>query len=54
MGRKEEGGGNFKSPRQAARILGIDRHSVYRRIWARKLRAFKRGHDWLIPSSCLT
>lgn len=38
---------------EAARILGIDRHTVYRRIRDRQLQAIRLGRLWLVPREAL-
>lgn len=39
------------TPKEAAQHLQMDRFSVYRAIWGKRLLAFRKGGQWRIPCS---
>jgi len=42
--------GAFLNTRQAARLLKVDSMTIYRMIYAKRLRAYRRRNEWRIPA----
>ncbi len=39
----------FLTTREAARLLRVDRMTIYRMLYAKRLRAYRRRGEWRIP-----
>lgn len=51
--RSDEPERRYFRPKDAARISGLSRSTIFAALWSGELQAFRRGRSWLIPAENL-